>query len=188
VSFIYMIMTFVVSLLMAITVIGWIQATVGKRLDKYQFFLPTSPDALTEAQFNQQLRRYYPPAPKKTPLSSYAEPVLGHPNGHCTSQGLREFRELIRKKYALDVEVWNSRFAHEANMPIVDDMKRRSRGATFDMLKSAKRWMDARGEWSIEEWDQVEEINRRIHELDQAEHARYASGAGPVPDRGQGLP
>jgi hypothetical protein len=177
VSFIYMIMTFLVIIIMASTVVGWIQAAVGQRPYEYTFFLPTSTGALTEREFNRRLRKHYPSAPRHTPLPSYAETAVKYPHIDCSSQGLREFRDLIRKKYAMDVQVWNSRFVSDHDQPRVDDIKRRSRGATSDMLEAVQRWVSSRSEWSADEYQQVQEIYYRIQELNNAELARSRTGA-----------
>lgn len=171
-SFIYMIMTFLVILLMASTVVGWIQAAVGGKPYEYTFFLPTSSGALTDKQFNKQIRHHYPKETAEKPTPSYAETSYGLAKGECTAQGLRDFRDLIRQKYALDVNVWNYRFAHETNQPEIDEMKARSEGATSDMVKIVERWMGSREQWSVEEWAQVQEIYLRIRQLHAAEHRR----------------
>lgn len=159
VSFIYMIMTFLVIIIMALPVIKWIEAAVKQRL-------------FTEKQFKNQLQRYYPPPGIKL-LRSYAETVSRHPNADCTSEGLWEFRELIREKYAMDVLIWTARFVGEKDLPLVEDRRRRSRGATHDMLKFVGRWVKARDQWSEEEWAKVNEIYVRIRGLNEAEQARY---------------
>ena len=93
--------------------------------------------------------------------------------------GYCEFINAVRarKKYAMDVQVWNSRFVSDHDQPRVDDIKRRSRGATSDMLEAVQRWASSRSEWSADEYQQVQEIYDRIQELNNAELARSRTGA-----------
>jgi hypothetical protein len=165
-----MIMTFLVIIIMAYTVKGWIEAVVTQRTYEYTFFLPTT--SLTERRFSKQLKKYYPDEPAQTARPSYAETLSGNAGVDCTPEGLRSLRELIRGKYAMDVRIWNSRFVQEKHVPTVEDWKIRSRGATLDMLKAVKGWMDAREQWTTEEWAQVIEINQRISQLELAERVR----------------
>jgi hypothetical protein len=98
---------------------------------------------------------------------SYAEKVLRRPGGAVTSQDLRECRELIRSKYALDAWVYNARDIRAHNRDIMDDKKRQSAGALVDIQRTVKGWVEARAQWSPEEWEMVLRIYQRIQAVVQ---------------------
>jgi hypothetical protein len=161
VSFIYLIMSILIILIMVRPSIHWIRAVMGSGTHH------SSP----ERQFRKQLMRHYPPPPKSPPLRSYAETVAREPGRTITPQDLRECRELIREKYELDVEKYNLRDVHDLNRPILDDKIKRSAGALVDIKRIVKGWVEAKEQWSETEWRQVEEINRRIQSLVDRPHA-----------------
>jgi hypothetical protein len=173
VSFIYMLMSLLIILFLAAGFTKFVRVALGQRQYEYTLFLPTTATgALTAREFDKQLRRFYPSRSPNVPPPSYAETRPRHPNGDFSSQGLREFRELIRAKYAMDVQVWNFRDAHPLNEPIVAEWRKRSRGATLDMMETVAKWTASREQWSVDEWEQVREIYLRIQQLNEQERAR----------------
>jgi len=139
--------------------LAWILAVTGQKALWYGAPSPTS--FLSESEFNRLILEYYPPAPQP----SYAETVARKPGGAVTSQDLRECRELIRSKYALDTSIYNHRDVHRANRHIVDDMARRSAGALDDIHRTVIGWTRAHDQWSPDEWAKVVEIHARIQWL-----------------------
>lgn len=101
---------------------------------------------------------------------SYAEIILRW--DPFSSEALREVMGLIRDKYALDVRVWNYRFAHQINMPVIKEMKARPEGATSDLLETVRCWMNSREQWTTEEWALVNEIYLTVRQLIDAEMRR----------------
>jgi hypothetical protein len=164
VSFIYLIMSILIILIMLRPSVDWLRAVMGSSAHH-------SSSELSERQFRKQIKRRYPPPPKSPPLRSYAETVAREPGKAITSQNLRECRELIREKYALDVEKYNLRDVHDLNQHILDDKIRRSAGALVDIKRIVKGWVEAKEQWSEAEWRQVEEINHRIQSLVDNPHA-----------------
>lgn len=164
VSFIYLIMSILIILIMLQPSVDWVCAVMGSSTHH-------SSSELSEREFRKQIRRRYPPPPRSPPLRSYAETVVREPGRAITSQDLRECRELIREKYALDVEKYNLRDVNDLNRHILDDKIRRSAGALVDITRIVKGWVEAKEQWSEAEWRQVEEINRRIQSLVDSPHA-----------------
>lgn len=164
VSFIYLIMSILIILIMLRPSIDWVWAVTGSSTHH-------SSSELSERQLRKQIMRHYPPPPKSPPLRSYAETVAREPGRAITSQDLRECRELIRETYALDVEKYNLRDVHDLNRHILDDKIRRSAGALVDIKRIVKGWVEAKEQWLEAEWRQVEEINRRIQSLVDSPHA-----------------
>lgn len=168
ISFIYLMMSALIILIMARIIpimapetVAWVRAVTGSH------HLSGSSSDLSEREFEKRLLRHYPGPRKIPPLPSYVETVSrgGRPGALVTSQDLRECRELIRAKYALDVSTFNLRDVHYLNQPIVDDMKRRSAAALVDVRRIVRGWVDAKDQWTEGEWRQVQEINRRIQSL-----------------------
>jgi hypothetical protein len=159
ISFIYLMMSALIILIMAPIILIMAPKTVA--------WVRGSSSDLSEREFEKRLLRHYPGPRKIPPLPSYVETVSrgGRPGALVTSQDLRECRELIRAKYALDVSTFNLRDVHYLNQPIVDDMKRRSAAALVDVRRIVRGWVDAKDQWTEGEWRQVEEINRRIQSL-----------------------
>lgn len=166
ISFIYMIISVGIIGLNAIPFIRWIKELNSHissrgRISNSQ---PRKPSPLSERKFERRLHRIYPTF-SQPPQDSYAEKVLRKPGGTVTSQDLRECRELIRSKYALDVWVYNARDVRAHNRDIMDDKKRQSAGALVDIQKTVKGWVEAKAQWSPEEWEMVLMIYQRIQAL-----------------------
>jgi len=161
-SFIYIIMSVVIILMLLPSAIKWIQAASGEN-HRYMPFVATS--TFPEKVFRSQLLRSYPPVPHTKPLDSYAEEVNRTPSGLVTAEKLRKFRELLRRKYSLDCEIVNLRYVYEANRHIVEGMKKRSDGAVYDLQRMVKDWVQAKEQWSEDERALVEKIDKRISSI-----------------------
>jgi len=162
ISFIYMIMSLLIIIAMIPGLIDFIKAVTGHP-HPYQPNVSTS--TFTERDLKKHLLRHYPPDPEIPPLPSYLEVVHQKPGDKISAQKLRECRELIRAKYALDVEAYSLRDVHYLNQHIVDDKKRRSKGALEDIKRTIEEWTAVKDQWSPEEWKQVEMICKRIQIL-----------------------
>jgi DNA repair exonuclease SbcCD ATPase subunit len=75
---------------------------------------------------------------------------------------LRELRELIRTRYALDVEIWGLRMVRRPDRPIVEEMMEKSDAALLEIKKIVQAWDGTEGNWTLSEWEQVQEIRKRI--------------------------
>jgi hypothetical protein len=168
VSFIYMVMSLLIIGVMAFPFILWIKDVTGHISSRSQISnsRPRQPAFLSERRFERRLRRAYPSL-DQPPQESYAEKVPRKPGGTVTSQDLRECRELIRSKYALDVFIHNARHARAQNMDIVDATRRQSAGALVDIQRTVKGWVEADAGWSPEEREMVQMIYDRIQALVQ---------------------
>jgi hypothetical protein len=168
ISFIYMIISVGIIGLMAFPFVQWIQKLTSHISSRGRLKNPQPLQAffLSENRFERRLREIYPTR-NQQPQHSYAEKVPRKPGGTVTSQDLRECRELIRSKYALDVWVYNARGARVQNRPIVDEKRRQSAGALVDIQRVVKGWVEAEAQWSTEERKMVQAIYKRIQELVQ---------------------
>jgi hypothetical protein len=168
ISFIYMIISVGIIGLMAFPFIRWIQELTShissrSRLNNLQ---PLQPCSLSKRRFERRLREIYPPRDQQL-QHSYSEKVPRKPGGTVTSQDLRECRELIRAKYALDVWLHNARDTRAQNRHILDERRRQSAGALVDIQTMVKGWVRANAQWSPEEWRRVQAIHERIQVLVQ---------------------
>ncbi|KAI9867896.1 MAG: hypothetical protein M1813_007718 [Trichoglossum hirsutum] len=164
VSFIYLMLSFLIVLLVSLPFIDWIKRAIKlehpyKPPDRV---IPTLPPQA----FRIRLSKIYPPITRSPFLEkSYAETIPRQPEDKITSQDLRECRELIRAKFALDVDIYNHRDSSHSR-DFVEDMKRRSVGALGDIKTMVEEWeRRKRGEWSREERKLVREIHRRLKPL-----------------------
>jgi hypothetical protein len=80
----------------------------------------------------------------------------------ASPNSLRELRELIRTRYALDVEIWDLRMVRRPDRPIVEEMMEKSDSALLEIKKIIQAWDGTEGNWTVREWEQVQEIRRRI--------------------------
>jgi hypothetical protein len=160
ISFIYIIMSILVIGGMAFKSVKWAQAALGappKHAPNLRLGL------LPEREFEKSLEKHYPPDPPVSPTPAYAETIKRDPNQGINSQDLRECRELIRAKFALDVDVYNLRDVDTRHMALVQDKMRRSEGAMIDIQKLVRGWREAKDQWTAEEWEKVEEIDYRVN-------------------------
>jgi hypothetical protein len=168
VSFIYMIISLGIIGIMAFPFTQWIRdladlISSGGGMEDPR---PPKRSFISEKRFRRRLREIYPTL-DHSPQHSYEEKVPRQPGGTVTSQDLRECRELIRSKYALDVWLYNARDAPIQAMDIVDDNRRRSDGALVDIQRTVRGWVAARAQWSPDEWEMVSMIDERIRGLVQ---------------------
>jgi hypothetical protein len=158
-SFIYLIMSMVIVLAMLPGSVKWIQAASGH----YHRFEPTvSTPEYPERIFTGQLMRYYPPLSDTDPPPSYAEVVNHTPSGSVTPEELRKGRQLLRAKYSLDCQIIGLKHVFESDRHIVEKATRQSQGAYSDLQRMAAGWVNARNQWTAEEFRLVTEISNRI--------------------------
>jgi len=167
VSFIYMLMSLIIIVIMVPYSLEWIRAVTGQ-----DGGTPPPAPTLTEREFRRQLSPHYP----NPPLPSYVETVTRTSGATATSQDLWECRQLIRSKYALDLSIYNHRDVAAVGRHRVDDMRRRSAGALIDIQQTVKGWANAKDKWSEEELEKVEEIHNRIEELVARSNAQQGNG------------
>jgi hypothetical protein len=160
ISFIYMIMSILIIGGMAFKFVKWVQAAAGAP-PKYAPVL--RPGLLPEREFERSIEKYYPQDPDTPPMPAYAETIEQDAKQGISSQDLRECRELIRVKFALDVDVYNLRDVAERYRPLVEEKMRRSEGAMIDIRKKINGWKAAKDQWTAEEWAKVEDLHYRVN-------------------------
>jgi hypothetical protein len=168
-SFIYMVMSLAIIGLMAFPFVQWVKDATSHISSRGQINSSRrlQRSFLSERKFERRLRLAYPNLDQQ-PQASYAERVPRKPGGTVTSQDLRECRELIRSKYALDVFIHNSRHVRGQNRDIIDDKRRQSAGALVDIQRTVRGWVEADARWSPEELVMVQMIYDRIQALVQS--------------------
>lgn len=158
-AFIYILMSGLIILMMLPGSIEWIQAATGQD----HRFTPsiTTPD-FPERLFLRQIHRYYPAAPDFEPLNSYAEVVNHTPTGIISAAELRRGRALLRAKYALECDILNLRHVYEPSRHILEEKKKQAEGARQELGRLVQEWLRAKDQWTVEEWELVVEISKRI--------------------------
>lgn len=78
---------------------------------------------------------------------------------------LRTLRELIRNRYELDVKIWGLRHVRKPDQPIVQAKMDKADAIMDEILGMVEVWADNNnGDWTAEEWDKVQIIQRRLRE------------------------
>lgn len=81
----------------------------------------------------------------------------------ASPEALRELRELIRRRYALDCEIWNLRHRTKPYRPIVERKMVQADEVLKEITSIVDAWGDNRDHsWTEEEWERVTEIRRRL--------------------------
>jgi len=77
-------------------------------------------------------------------------------------KALREFRELIRTRYELDISIWANRKVRRPDRPYVEDMMEKSDAILRQIRQVVDSWDQEGGNWTAEEWECAEEIRNRL--------------------------
>ncbi|KAI9773909.1 MAG: hypothetical protein M1840_006135 [Geoglossum simile] len=75
---------------------------------------------------------------------------------------IRDLRDLIRKRYELDVEIWDLRFVRPCDRHIVEDKMRRSDAALQKIRRIIRAWDSRDAFESLDDWEKLQEIKLRI--------------------------
>jgi hypothetical protein len=82
---------------------------------------------------------------------------------NASPETLRELRELIRARYQLDVEIWNLRGVRKPDQPLVMVKMQKADEILNEILQKVGVWTDNEdGHWTDEEWEKVQDIQRRL--------------------------
>ena len=76
----------------------------------------------------------------------------------------RNLRELIRKRYELDVEIWGLRHVKKRDRHIVEDKMRRSDATLQKIFRTVCAWDSPNAFESQKDWAKLQEIKKRIEE------------------------
>jgi len=88
---------------------------------------------------------------------------------------LRELRELLRTRYELDIKIWNLRKVRKPDRPVVEEKMERSDAVLGEIMNIVQAWDGSESSWAPGEWEQAQEIVRRI----EAEGKREWAGNPP---------
>jgi len=75
---------------------------------------------------------------------------------------LRELRDHMRLRYALDVEIWNLRNVRGPDRPVVLEKMEKADAVLRTILETMNAWEDTRDSWTAEEWEKIAEVYERI--------------------------
>jgi hypothetical protein len=90
------------------------------------------------------------------------QPSTFRPGHKISPVEVRELNDLIRKRYALDVEIWSVRDARVRDRPLVEDKMRRSDLALLKIKATVRAW-DTPEVWnSRADWDRLRMIRDRL--------------------------
>ena len=91
---------------------------------------------------------------------------------------LRNLRELIRRKYALDVEIWEDRDIRKPLRYVVEEKMEKADALLHEILSVVKAWDLKSPQWSAEERQLATDIKNRL----EAKGKRWWVGNPPWKD------
>jgi hypothetical protein len=71
-------------------------------------------------------------------------------------------RELIRKRYALDVEIWSLRRVRRCDRQYVQEKMERADALLLEIRAMVRAWEGTESSWTRAEWSQAQAIQRRL--------------------------
>jgi len=164
ISFVYLIISLTVLMLMVLPFVYLLRALVDPESSGFSNRLPPvfrQRSTVSQRQFGKRLRGLY----KRVVQRYFVETVPPGPNDRITAQDLRKCRELIRSRYQLEVRIYNSRGAFDQDA--VNELRRQAAGAVVDLHQMIQGWVDGRDRWQPNEWIMVEKLHRRIEAIMQ---------------------
>jgi hypothetical protein len=96
------------------------------------------------------------------PPGDIPKPLM--PGRKVQPEEIRNLRELIRKRYALDVEIWDLRHVKPRDRHVVEDMMRRSDATLRKIYRTVCEWDSPNAFESQEDWAKLQDIKTRIEE------------------------
>ena len=91
---------------------------------------------------------------------------------------LRNLRELIRRKYALDVEIWENRDIRKPLRYVIEEKMEKADALLHEILSVVKAWDLKSPQWSAEERQLATDIKTRL----EAKGKRWWVGNPPWKD------
>ncbi|KAF4627181.1 hypothetical protein G7Y89_g10975 [Cudoniella acicularis] len=102
-----------------------------------------------------------PPPYVQLPPGDLPTPVT--PEYKVSPAEIRELNELIRKRYALDIEIWEvGRLCKPRNQPQVEEIMARSDAALLKILTIVRAWDNPQVWKSQEDWIRIRNIRARL--------------------------
>ncbi|KAF2095052.1 hypothetical protein NA57DRAFT_79541 [Rhizodiscina lignyota] len=123
--------------------------------------LVTSNGAVSQATITKITSKFQPASKLRPPPAKVAAAKGATRATEVTSEDVYECRELMRLKYALDVDIWSMRNVLRANRWLKEEKERRSDGAMEEIRRRVTLWNNqAQNNWTPEEWALVQEIDK----------------------------
>jgi hypothetical protein len=79
-------------------------------------------------------------------------------------EALRGLRDLIRTRYALDLEIWSLKGARKPNRPVVEEKMRKADAILTEIYNMVETWEENDKVWTQQEWELARDIKKRILE------------------------
>jgi hypothetical protein len=79
-------------------------------------------------------------------------------------EALRGLRDLIRARYALDMEIWSLKGARKSNRPIVEEKMGRADAILMEIYSMVETWEENDKVWTTQEWELARDVRKRILE------------------------
>lgn len=79
-------------------------------------------------------------------------------------EALRGLRDLIRARYALDMEIWSLKGARKSNRPIVEEKMGRADAILMEIYSMVETWEENDKVWTTQEWELARDVKKRILE------------------------
>lgn len=81
---------------------------------------------------------------------------------NVSPDSLHTLRELIRAKYALDVEIWGLRDVRRPDRHIAVAKMEKADAILHEIYAMVNAWEDTQTSWTGPEWEQAMEVKRRL--------------------------
>jgi hypothetical protein len=77
-------------------------------------------------------------------------------------EALRGLRDLIRTRYALDMEIWSLKGARKPNRPVVEEKMGKADAVLMEVYNMVDTWEPNDKVWTPQEWELARDIKARI--------------------------
>jgi hypothetical protein len=105
-----------------------------------------------------------PPGPSKSLAPSTRSNIAqsGKPKQTITSEELRDFRELMRQRYSLDIQIWSDREAASWDHELVQDKMDKADATMRTILSKIEAWDNLEYFAKPEDFEKMQTIKQRI--------------------------
>jgi len=79
-----------------------------------------------------------------------------------TPDAIHRLRELIRRRYALDSEIWAFRAARRPDRPVVEEKMIEADRILQEIIDTVRSWEGTEDIWTPTEWPKAMEIRKRV--------------------------
>ncbi|KAF2461820.1 hypothetical protein BDY21DRAFT_329738 [Lineolata rhizophorae] len=155
-DFIYLIMAFIILIVLSPAFYTWCKDTTTRR----EYSALEVDGSLDERGFRRKILRLFP---RSQPLT--CDEILPQTAGDdVRPEDLQEFRDLLRTKYCMDVDIWALNDVRAVDKEFVLDKMRKSEATVIELRNQVEKWrdMDSVNQWSGEERAALEAIYNRV--------------------------